>query len=338
MLFVLDLAHAWQDGIHDRLRPAELSPCRQHLRGDGRSHEADRAEPAGLLPLIDLRVDPERLVPLPDGVQAVAQVGLLPVGRPFQAPPPGQFMGTTNEVRRHGRAATEPVLLRREVRERHDHCERAVPPVGIEGISHHRSLLVQAGQVTEVAPDGSHSGSRGQRVVVQPEPLQEGKGPFRPGEGLAIASGEHVLLGDPGVEQRELASGRLLLEEGAGLLQERLAHLGPFPPEGEQEAQLPHRIRRTHRVALCAHGRDGLLQLRPDLIEVPPRGRSRVGGIRQEPGPPRIPLGKEQHVLADGLELLIAERANVGRGLQVLRPAHVPPPKGILVGHRRPRR
>lgn len=49
--------------------------------------------------------------------------------------------------------------------------------------------------------------------------------------------------------------------------------------------------------------------------------------------PTRIPLRKEQHVLADRMELLIAERADVGRGLQVLRAAHVPPPKGFLVGH-----
>src|SRR3954453_6093304 len=53
--------------------------------------------------------------------------------------------------------------------------------------------------------------------------------------------------------------------------------------------------------------------------------------------PTRITLRKEQHVLADRMELLIAERADVGRRLQVLCRTHVPPPKGILVGHPRSR-
>jgi Family of unknown function (DUF6812) len=50
--------------------------------------------------------------------------------------------------------------------------------------------------------------------------------------------------------------------------------------------------------------------------------------------PPRpIPFGHDQHVLAERRQVLPAERADIRRGLAILRRAHFPPDSGLKLGH-----
>jgi hypothetical protein len=46
-----------------------------------------------------------------------------------------------------------------------------------------------------------------------------------------------------------------------------------------------------------------------------------------------ITIGHDQHVLAEGGQTAAAQRTSIGRGLQVLRPADVPPVSGLAAGH-----
>jgi hypothetical protein len=49
--------------------------------------------------------------------------------------------------------------------------------------------------------------------------------------------------------------------------------------------------------------------------------------------PARVPLGHDQHVLAERGQLLAAERAAVGGRLAILGPADDPPPGAVDLGH-----
>ena len=89
-----------------------------------------------------------------------------------------------------------------------------------------------------------------------------------------------------------------------------------------------------HRRSLHFAGEDGF-GLAPLLVGGEP---ARTASLRDAVGvsvstSTRIPLGNQQHVFAHRVELEVAERANVGRWLQVLRTARLPPSKTLRVGH-----